>query len=200
MQIRPSDTGPATTPWTQVPLEETASYALAALLLALAVLAVLPLAVALPLGLLAAVEGLRITMRRRRTLARQRESADAVLATLGGDRVPEGLGWRAAELGSPDRRRTIARQLHRFARMGRQRMLITPVPVFLETLRPNTEELEEIAEVVEETERPLPPRSLVLLDDLLNNGDESPLYRPASPDELGEALHDLHDALERRAA
>jgi hypothetical protein len=187
-------------PWRQAPLDETASYAVAALLLALGVLSALPLGLAVPLGLLAAAQGLGLTVRRLRTLARQRESADAVLETLPGERVPEGLGWRAEELGSPGRRRAIARQLHRFARMGRERILITPVPVFLETLRPNIDELEEIAEVVEETERPLPPRSLVLLEALLGNADESPLYRPGSPDELGEALHDLHDALERRAA
>jgi hypothetical protein len=187
-------------PRTQVAGEETASYALAAILLALVVLAALPTVLGVLLATIAGGRGVLLTAGRHRTLARQRESADAVLATLPGDAVPEGLRWRAGEIGSVDHRRFVARQLHRFARMGDQRMLITAVPVHLETLRPNTHELDAIAHVVEQTDRPLPPRGLVLLEDLLRNGDESPLYQPASPEELGQALHDVHDALERRAA
>jgi len=183
-----------------ITLEETASFALAALLLALVVSGVLPLRPGVALGLAAVVRGLQLTIRRRRELARQRELADAVLVSLAGEAVPEGLRWRADELGSVDHRRLIARQLHRFARMGGEKVLITSVPVYLETLGPNAGELDEIADVVEQTDLPLPPRGLVLLEDLLSNGEDSPLYQPASADELGEALHHVHDALERRAA
>lgn len=182
------------------PAKETVSYALAAVVLGLVAVGGVPPVLGVPVAVLASCRGVWLTARRKRTLARRRESADAVLATLPGDAVPEGLRWRADELGSSSHRRFVARQLHRFARMGAQSVLITSVPVHLDTLRPNTHELDEIAAVVEQTDRPLPPCSLVLLEELLSNADESPLYQPASSGELGEALHHLHDALERRAA
>ena len=187
-------------PARQAPAKETASYALAAAALALVTVGAAPPALGVPVAVLAGGRGIWLTIRRKRELHRRRESADAVLTTLPGDAVPEGLQWRADELGSRSHRRFVARQLHRLARMGGQSVLITSVPVHLDTLRPNAHELDEIAEVVELTDLPLPPRGLVLLEELLSNADESPLYQPASSEELGEALHRLHDALERRAA
>ena len=183
-----------------VPFDETASHVLAAALLALAVLGVLPAIVAVPLAVLASGSGAVSAIRRRRAAARQRQFADAVLAHLPGQAVPEGLRWRAAELGSADHRRFVARQLHQLARTGERRTLLTSVPVYLETLRPNVQELDEVAEVVAQVDRPLGPRALVLLEEMLGNGDTSPLYRPASAEELGEALQRIHAELERRAA
>lgn len=183
-----------------IPFEETASFALAAALLGLAVTRMLPLVLALPLVGLVAGFGAVTAVRRRRAAARERELADDVIVTLPGVSVPDGLSWRAKELVAPEHRRFLARQLHRFAEMGRQRMLITSVPVYLDTLRPNARELEEIADVVERVDEPIPPRALVLVEQLLADGEDSPLYRPAQAEELGEALHTVHDALGRRAA
>ena len=178
------------------PIKETALYGLAAVLLALAVAGAISETAGLVLGGPVSAYALSRTVRRRRELTRRRRSADALLESLPGTRVPEGLQWRAAELTSPSHRRLLAGQLHRLARMANEKLLITSVPVSPSTLRPNHDELESIAALVGQLDRPVSARGIVLLEELLYDGDASPLYEPCHADELERALAQVHRAIE----
>jgi hypothetical protein len=70
-------------------------------------------------------------------------------------------------------------------------MLITAVPVFLSTLRPNRSELESMAALVERDDRPVPVRGIVLLEHLLSDAERSPLYGPRRAEELRRALRQV---------
>jgi hypothetical protein len=176
------------------PVEETGLHAIAAALLLLAVTGALPVALATVLALLTSGAALRRTLRRHRELARLRAAADEVLARLPGSRIPDRLQWRAAEIMSRAHRRRLARELRRFARMANDSMLITAVPVFLSTLRPNRSELESMAALVERDDRPVPVRGIVLLEHLLSDVERSPLYGPRRAEELGQALVQVREA------
>jgi len=178
------------------PIEETALYGLAAALLALAVVGAIAPTAGLVLGSLVSAYAVSRTVSRRRELARRRRSADALLESLPGMRVPEGLLWRAAELTSPSHRRLLAAQLHRLAGMANEKFVITSVPVSLSTLRPNHDELESIATLVGQLDRPVSPRGIVLLEEILYDGEGSPLYEPCHADELEQALARVHRAIE----
>jgi hypothetical protein len=178
------------------PIRETALYGLAAALLALAVAGVLSETVGVVVGGLVSVYAGACTVRRRRTLSRRRRSADAILETLPGPRIPDGLQWRAAELTSPSHRSFLARQLHGLARIAEEKFVITSVPISLSTLRPNHDELESIASLVGELGHPVNVRGIVLLEEILYDGDVSPLYEPCHAAELEQALTRVHRAIE----
>ena len=178
------------------PIEETALYGLAAVLLALAVVGAISPTAGLLLGSLVSGYAVARTVSRRREVARRRRSADSLLEALPGTRVPEGLQWRAAELTSPSHRRLLAGQLHRLARMANEKFVITAVPVSLSTLRPNHDELESIAALVGQLDRPVSARGIVLLEEILYDGDGSPLYGPCQATELEQALARVHRAIE----
>ena len=173
------------------PVEETGLHAIAAALLLLAVAGALPVALAMVLALLTSGAALSRTLRRHRELARLRAAADEVLSCLPGSRIPDRLQWRAAEIMSRAHRRRLARELRRFARMANDSMLITAVPVFLSTLRPNRRELESMAALVERDDRPVPVRGIVLLEHLLSDVERSPLYGPRRAEELRRALRQV---------
>jgi len=173
------------------PVEETGLHAIAAALLLLAVAGALPVALAMVLALLTSGAALSRTLRRHRELARLRAAADEVLACLPGSRIPDRFQWRAAEIMSRAHRRRLARELRRFARMANDSMLITAVPVFLSTLRPNRRELESMAALVERDDRPVPVRGIVLLEHLLSDVERSPLYGPRRAEELRRALRQV---------
>jgi hypothetical protein len=173
------------------PVEETGLHAIAAALLLLAVTGALPVALATVLALLTSGAALSRTLRRHRELARLRAAADEVLSCLPGSRIPDRLQWRAAEIMSRAHRRRLARELRRFARMANDSMLITAVPVFLSTLRPNRRELESMAALVERDDRPVPVRGIVLLEHLLSDVERSPLYGPRQAEELRRALRQV---------
>jgi len=176
------------------PGEETGLHAIAAALLLLAIAGALPVVLAVGLALLASGAALRRTVRRRRELARRRAAADELLACLPGPRIPERLEWRASELMAPAHRHRLAHELRSFARMADDSVLITAVPVFLSTLRPNRRGLESMAALVERDDRPVPVRGIVLLEHLLSDVERSPLYGPRHAEELGRALVRVRDA------
>jgi hypothetical protein len=128
----------------------------------------------------------------RRTL---RRNADAILR--GGTRVhPESalLSWRAAELTSERRRRSAARSLRGVVRGLDGNALPGAVPLNRRGLRPYTASLAALAERVDDMSRPGGPRGMLLLDDLLTNGD-SPLYARENADLLPERLREIERAL-----
>jgi len=104
------------------------------------------------------------------------------------------LEWRASELMAPAHRHRLAHELRSFARMADDSVLITAVPVFLSTLRPNRRGLESMAALVERDDRPVPVRGIVLLEHLLSDVERSPLYGPRHAEELGRALVRVRDA------
>ena len=182
------------------PLEETLLHALSATMLTLAIVRWIPIALAIALVGLVSGSSVLSAVRRRRDRARRRRSADALIATLQDDRIPDSLRWRGDELTDSARRCELARQLHMFARMAGERVLITAIPVSLSTLRPNHDRLEAVAAVVDDVERPVTARGIVMLEALLDDATRSPLYRPAHGDELGRALASVVAALAERSS
>jgi len=176
--------------------EETLLHAVSIVLLALAIARWIPVALAVVLAGLTSGAAEISAIRRRRELDRRRRSADVLIAELPNARIPDALLWRARELSDPGHRQELARQLHLFAWMARQQVLITAVPVSLSTLRPNRHGLHSLAELVERTEQPVTARGIVMLEKLLDAGDCSPLYRPARGDELGTALARVSRAMD----
>lgn len=182
------DTAPPT------PLKETVLHAFTAALVLLATVDVLPTSVALALGAAASGWACSRALRRHRELRRRRESADVVLASAPGPRVPDRVTWRASELTSHYHRLRLAKQLRRLARMADETVLLTSVPVFLSTLRPNRDELELVAVLVGRLEQPVTPRGIVLLENLLGSAG-SPLYGPGNAADLAYALSRVQGAL-----
>ena len=178
------------------PIKETALYGLAAALLLLAAAGVISAAAGLAFGGLAGLYALTCTVHRHRELAWRRRSADALLESLPGTRVPDGLQWRAEELTSPSHRRFLARQLHGLASLATEKFVITSVPVSLSTLQPNHDELEAIADLVGRLDHPVNPRGIVLLEEILYDGDTSPLYEACHPEELEQALVRIRRSIE----
>lgn len=129
---------------------------------------------------------------RRRAL---RETADCILR--GGARVhPESalLVWRAAELTSARERRTCARSLRSIVKELDGKHLPGAVPLNRRGARPYEPVLAAIAERVGDLSQPVTPRSMVLVRDLLTDG-ESPLYCRPNVDKLPEALRRIQSAL-----
>ena len=168
--------------------DEIALYGLSIVVLVLAASGLLPNIVGIALASVASGAAVVHALERRRSDARRRRSADVLLASIPGFRVPERLRWRAAELTSPEHRLRLARELRRFSWMAEQPLLLTSIPVYASTLRPNRDELEAVASMVGAIDRPVSAQGMVLLDRLLGDGIESPLYGPAKADELSRAL------------
>ena len=133
---------------------------------------------------------------RRRELARARRAADEQLEYVAGTVVPAKLVWRTNELLSRDNRRNLARQMHKLSRMANEKVLITSVPVSVSTLWANRDRLAGIANLLEDFDQPLAPRGIVMLDKLLCNSVDSPLYHRYQPYELAAALQQIRDALD----
>jgi hypothetical protein len=178
------------------PLAETARHALAAAVLGLTVTGVVPVPLGVALAALASGSAVAQMVRRQRDLAHRRASADALLAAVPGTRVPERLRWRASELTAPEHRREVAHQLERLSRMAGQPFLLTSIPVFPSTLRPNRSGLASVAEIVGHVERPVTPRGMLLLETLLGDAGPSPLYRPRHAAELERVLLRVRQVIE----
>ena len=133
---------------------------------------------------------------RRRELARARRAADEQLEYIAGTVVPATLVWRTNELLSRDNRRSLARQMHKLSRMANEKFLITSVPVSVSTLWANRDRLAGIANLLEDFDQPVAPRGIVMLDKLLCNSLDSPLYHRHQPYELAAALQQIRDALD----
>jgi hypothetical protein len=124
-----------------------------------------------------------------------RQNADRILR--GGARVhPESalLVWRAAELTSVRERRTCARSLRGVVKELDGKHLPGAVPLNRRAVRPYAPVLAAVAERVGDLSQPVTPRSMVLVHDLLTDGD-SPLYSRPNVGKLPETLQRIQSAL-----
>lgn len=133
---------------------------------------------------------------RRRQL---RRVADRILR--GGARVhPESslLVWRASELTSARERRACSRSLRSIFKELDGNSLPGAVPLNRRGVRPYAPALVAMAERIGDLSRPVTPRAMVLVRDLLGDGD-SPLYSRPNADRLPETLQRVQSALGERA-
>jgi hypothetical protein len=147
---------------------------------------VLALAAA-PLALVAATRALR----EARELSRLRRAADRAL--LLGSRS-ELAAWRAAELVSVRSRLRLAHSLRRLVRDLESRSLPGASPVNRPAARPFAPELGALATRLEEPERPVSARGILLLEELLTDC-RSPLYARDRAAGLPQALQATRSAL-----
>ena len=168
--------------------DEFGLHGLSIAVLLLAVAGGMPALPGIAIAVVASGIALYRSLRRHREAQRRRKAADALLVASPGARIPDRLRWRADELTSPEHRKRTAAELHRFAVMADQSVLRTSVPVYLSTLSPNHDRLEAMAVIVERLEQPVTAQGMILLEQLLDAGEASPLYRPGNPVELDRAL------------
>jgi hypothetical protein len=124
-----------------------------------------------------------------------RRRADVLLR--GGARVhPESalLTWRAAELTSARARRRAARSLRGVVRGLDGNALPGAVPLNRRGVRPYTAALVALADRVGDLARPVAPRGMLLVEDLLVGGD-SPLYARENLERLPGSLREIEHAL-----
>ena len=139
-------------------------------------------------------------------LAHRRRAADRLLRT-GVNVHPESelLTWRAAKLTSVRNRRMLAGSLRCLIREVERPAVVTAVPVNRRGLRPKLSLLRSLVDRVADVERPVAPQGMVLVEDLLTDGFESPLYLGGRADvstaiERCLAALDGREALERPTA
>lgn len=135
-----------------------------------------------------------------------RHAADAVLRT--GARVhPYSalLVWRAGELTSAHNRKLLARSFRNIVRELERPSLMSAVPLNRRQAREHADLLVALARRLDDVDSSVTPRGVVLVEDLLTDGVNSPLYgrgdsllegaANARPD-LGSALEECLAALD----
>jgi hypothetical protein len=127
----------------------------------------------------------------RRELNRGRRRADAELRNM--DSVPMRLAWRSAELTAGGERLELAHQIRVLVRAASPRYLPGAVPLDRGAVRVEAHSLLALADRLSDLGRPVAPRGILLLKDLLVDAD-GPLYLNISP--LGSALATIAAALE----
>jgi hypothetical protein len=129
-------------------------------------------------------------------LGRRRRAADEWLL-WGATARPSSalLTWRANELGSPRLRSTLARSMRRIEREVRGRAYPGAVPLNKRALRSQIKLVHAVNERLEERDRPVSVRGILLVDRLLTEPG-SPLYSRVSGEVLAKALTDALAALE----
>jgi hypothetical protein len=137
------------------------------------------------------VVGLGQTGRVLLGLARRRRAADRLLRT-GVNVHPESelLTRRAAELTSDRNRRMLAGSLRRIVREVERPAIVTAVPVNRCGLHPKLPLVRSLIDRVADVERPVAPQGMVLVEELLTDGFESPLY-------VGGYVTDVSTSIER---
>jgi hypothetical protein len=166
--------------------------------LALAIAGVLPRAIGLVLGLSLAIAGLwHLAKELIAEFARRRE-ADRLLVALETSTVPENLSWRARELTRPHERKMLARALRNLVRSLELPPAMYPVPVNRRALRRNRPAIEALAARLAQVERPVRPRGILLVRQLLCGSPHSPLYDSEAAGELPAALAYLRAEIEPR--
>ena len=150
------------------------------------------IAVLLGLGLVAAVEPIRVVME----LGRRRHAADEWLL-WGAVAHPSSplLSWRAAELTSPGRRSTLARSMRRVERDASEDTVAAPVPLNRRSIRRNLGLVRALQERLDDHSRPIDPRGILLVERLITV-PRSPLYSRDPDDVLAEALGEALTALD----
>lgn len=107
---------------------------------------------------------------------------------------------RAADLVSHVRRVQLANTLDRFVDAADDRRP-TAVPLHRPAVREHGPQIRQLAAVLREPDRPIPPSGMVLVRRLVTDGAESPLFHPtAGPRNLQRALDRIHCELGDDAA
>ncbi len=107
------------------------------------------------------------------------------------------VSWRSAELVSEHHRRSLARALARTERDLSPSTLPNASPLNRIAARPHVDLIHEIAERLAAFDRPIEPRGVVLVEDLLRSPD-SPLYARERAGDLYASLLACIDALNAR--
>jgi hypothetical protein len=133
------------------------------------------------------------SLRSRRSLRTAREAADREIRRSPAPSLR--VAWRAAELVVPSKRFELARSLRWIARDADARHLPGASPINRGAVRAVTEPMLELADRLEDLERPAGARGVLLLDGLLLDGD-GPLYEQGPADLLLARLDEASAALE----
>jgi hypothetical protein len=179
--------------------------AAAAPLLTAAILgALVSLVVATPLLLVVAAGCLMLAGLRALFAARDRallrRQADALLSS--GLRVHPQSGlvvWRSGELTAARNRTSLARSLGGFAAELERPASISPVPLNRRAVGPHLPLIHRLADRLAHLERPVSPRGMVLVEELVTNGLTSPLYLGGRAGDVRRALADCLEALEEQS-
>jgi hypothetical protein len=105
------------------------------------------------------------------------------------------FAWRVAELTSSRERLALARSLGDLVDDLSSHTLPGAAPVNRVGLRPHVDELLSLAARLEVLERPVAPRGMLLVRELLTNGG-SPLYLGGDIRVLAPQLAEIHRALD----
>jgi hypothetical protein len=130
--------------------------------------------------------------------AKLRHDADSLLRV--GVRVhPDSalLTWRSAELTAPRQRRMLARSLTSLIEEVDRPTPLPALPVNRKALRRHAALAAAVASRLARLERPVGPRGIVLVSDLLTNVFASPLFGRKDERQVREALESSLDALDR---
>jgi hypothetical protein len=169
----------------------------AALVLALSAAHLLSTRTGVVVGGLLALPGLLWALNERLGLAHCRRAADQLLAALP-CQVPGALAWRAEELTNPRRRLGLARSLQRLLAAVDGSPRSWGVPFDRHAVRRNAALVAAIASRLAAVHRPVHPRAVILVEQLLTDPDRSPLYARHADRELRAALVRVRSSIEPR--
>jgi hypothetical protein len=124
-------------------------------------------------------------LQRRRELRAARQAADAELLSSGLPTTHS--AWRAAELTAPENRLDLARSVARLVRAADVRYLPGATPLNRLVVREESETLRALVERLEDLDRPVTAKGVLLIDRLLTDG-YGPLYVPYRAGELRSTL------------
>jgi hypothetical protein len=133
----------------------------------------------------------RLRDRRARAIARRAADAELVASLLPSPR----LAWRTNELVAPEHRRALAQSLADLVHSAEARYLPNAAPVNRAAVRRELDVLLALAARLADTARPVRPRGVLLVEELLYGGD-SPVYGPGAADHLRSRIERATDALE----
>jgi len=130
--------------------------------------------------------------RRRRELRSARERADAEILSSNGS---ANAGWRVDEVTAMNGRRALARSVRRLVRSADARYLAGASPLNRLAVRDEAPSFQVLADLLEDPERPVSARGVLLLDRLLSDED-GPLYVSYRARELRSTLASIGESLE----
>ena len=128
-------------------------------------------------------------------VARERRSADRALLASNGSPISATFAWRIAELTAPRERRVLAHSLRGVVDDVLSRRLPGAAPINRIGLLPHTRGLLALAARLEQLDRPVEARGILLVRELLTTGG-GPLYLDGDVGELSVDLAEIHEALD----
>src|SRR5262245_24048857 len=128
-------------------------------------------------------------------VARERRSADRALLASNGSPISATFAWRIAELTAARERLVLAHSLRDLVDDVLSRRLLGAAPINRIGLLPRTRELLALAARLEQLDRPVEARGMLLVRELLTNGG-GPLYLDGNVGELSADLAGIHQALD----